>query len=126
MRICDLGKPPFDADGWLSLPIPKLADFRKLGLTAANSQAATSAEAKATLKIQIVDMTRFDAAVGFNPNRSIIEDRPRIGEYTLKQTNAVLLRTKLTIALLEWSQDSDDLIFYFYYPRFSYLCWAAA
>jgi hypothetical protein len=34
--------------------------------------------------MQIVDMTRFDAMIVWNPNRNMYEDRPYIEEYSLK------------------------------------------
>jgi len=44
-------------------------------------------------------MTRIDAYWKFNPNRNIIEDRPMLTEYGLKELNTVLTRTKLSINL---------------------------
>lgn len=70
-------------------------------------------------------MTRIDAALQFNPNRNITEDRPNFDSYSLKQTNIALLRTKLAILFLETITEADLFIERFYYPKFSYFCWAS-
>ena len=75
------------------------------------------------LVLQIVDMTRLDASLVYNPNRNIVEDRRYIDDYSIKQISMVLTRTKLIITLLEYIINADALIFNFYYPRFSYACW---
>lgn len=69
-------------------------------------------------------MTRIDAALVFNPNRNITEDRPDFQSYSLKQTNIALLRTKLAILFIENIITADLFIERFYYPRFSFFCWA--
>lgn len=38
----------------------------------------------AYLEMSIVDMTRIDAAVYYNPNRNIYEDRPYNNDYSIK------------------------------------------
>ena len=118
IRIPDLNKAPFQADGTVILPIPKF-DYKKCGLTP--SGVATKGEA--TLELKIVDMTRIDAMIVYNPNRNIMEDRPYTYDYSFKQANTVLTRAKLTIALWENVVMSDTFIFYFFYPRFSFVCW---
>jgi len=49
----------------------------------------------------IVDMTRIDAMIVYNPNREITEDRPYPEDYSMKEYNTVLTRTKLVINLFD-------------------------
>lgn len=70
-------------------------------------------------------MTRADAMIVYNPNRNIFEDRPYIQDYSIKEVQVVLTRARLTIQLLDKIIQSDTFIFYFWYPKFSYLCWVA-
>ena len=119
IRLCDLGKSPFDESGWVQLPLPEISDYRKLGLT----HSGMVINGTPVIEIQIFDMTRFDAATVHNPNRNIIEDRPVIFDYNVNHTKTVLLRTKLGISMLNAVKKSDGFIFHYYYPRYSYLCW---
>lgn len=59
----------------------------------------------------------------YNPNRNIVEDRRYIEEYSFKNISGLLTRTKLVITLFEHIIDADMIVFYFFYPRFSYTCW---
>jgi len=68
-------------------------------------------------------MTRLDSMIVYNPNRDIMEDRPAISDYSIKQMSGVLTRTRLLLSMLEFIISSDNFIFYFYYPRFSYFMW---
>ena len=120
IKISDLNKPPFSGDGSISLPIPKF-DAKKLGLIP-NGQ---SVEGNGRLHMSIEDMTRIDALIVYNPNRDISEDRPYTQDYSIKDFNTVLTRTKLMINFIETCLQSDAFIFQFYYPRFSYCCWAS-
>jgi hypothetical protein len=120
IRISDLNKPPFNTKGFIKLPLPTNLDYKKYGL----GHTGVATTGRAALEIKIVDMTRFDSAIVYNPNRNIMEDRPMIVDYSLKETTQVLNRIKLVISLLEIIIDYDTFIFYFYYPRYTYVCWA--
>lgn len=73
--------------------------------------------------MQIVDMTRADAMIVYNPNRNIMEDRPYNNDYSIGEIQQVLTRSRLSIQLLDRIIMSDTFIFYFWYPKFSYCCW---
>lgn len=75
------------------------------------------------LILKIIDMTRLDSSLQYNPNRNIMEDRPWNDDYTFKDISQVLTRLKLVITLIETIINADMFVFYFYYPRFSYACW---
>ena len=75
------------------------------------------------LILKVVDMTRIDSSIVYNPNRMIVEDRPWNEDYSFKDVSTVMTRIKLVITLLEKLINADMFIFYFYYPRFSYACW---
>lgn len=119
VRICDIGKPPFNQNGWMQLQIPKIQDYRKYGLEV--SGAVTTGQP--ILEFQILNMTRIDACWKFNPNRNIIEDRPIIQEYGVKELNTVILRTKIVINLWFNIIQADRYVFNFFFPRFSIVCW---
>lgn len=73
--------------------------------------------------LKIVDMTRLDSSIMYNPNRNIVEDRKYLESYNYNQISLVLTRTKLLITMFEYLINADAFVFYFYYPRFSYACW---
>ena len=75
------------------------------------------------LVLKVVDMTRLDSSIVYNPNRGINEDRPWNEDYSIKDINTVLTRVKIVITMLDQILDADMFVFYFYYPRFSYTCW---
>lgn len=75
------------------------------------------------LFLKVVDMTRLDASIMYNPNRKIVEDRPWNDDYSFKDISTLLTRTKLVITFLENIINADMFVFYFWYPRFSYVCW---
>jgi len=75
--------------------------------------------------MQIVDMTRADAMIMYNPNRDLTnEERIYKADYSIKEANVVLTRARISILIIESVLNSDAFIFYFWYPRFSYTCWA--
>jgi hypothetical protein len=69
--------------------------------------------------MRIVDMTRIDSMIVFNPNKDIIEDRRRKVGYTLKEISTVLTRMKLIIFCWEYLKDCDRPVIYYDYPRYS-------
>lgn len=73
--------------------------------------------------MRVVDLTRLDASIMYNPNRDIMEERKLIQDYSIKQTYNVITRTRLLLILAEWLVNCDMFVFYFFYPRFSYTCW---
>ena len=73
--------------------------------------------------MKVVDLTRLDASIMYNPNRDIMEERKIINDYSMKQINVVITRTRLLLILAEWLVNCDMFVFYFFYPRFSYTCW---
>lgn len=75
--------------------------------------------------MQIIDMTRADAMIVYNPNRDIFEDRRYINDYSIKDVQVALTRARLGIQLIANVIKSDTFIFQFWYPKFSYICWAA-
>jgi hypothetical protein len=75
------------------------------------------------LILKVVDMTRLDSSIVYNPNRMIVEDRPWNDDYSFKDVSTVLTRMRLVITFLENVINADMFVFYFYYPRFSYSCW---
>ena len=75
------------------------------------------------LFLKVVDLTRLDASIMYNPNRKIVEDRPWNDDYSFKDISTLLTRTKLVITFLENIINADMFVFYFWYPRFSYVCW---
>jgi hypothetical protein len=95
-RISDLNKSPFHSDGSITLPIPKF-DSKKLGLIPTGQTFSSPP----TLHLMIVNMTRIDAMIVYNPNRDITEDRPYPEDYSMKEYNTVLTRTKLVINLFD-------------------------
>jgi len=78
------------------------------------------------LFLKVVDMTRLDSAIDYNPNRRIVEDRPWNDDFSLKDISMLLTRTKLVLTCLENIINADMFVFYFWYPRFSYVCWVFA
>ena len=69
-------------------------------------------------------MTRADAMIVFNPNRDLTtEERTYKADYSIREANVVLTRARITIQIIESILNSDAFIFYFWYPRFSYICW---
>ena len=71
--------------------------------------------------MRVVDMTRVDSMIVYNPNRDIVEDRKKKSGYNVKEITTVMTRSKLLIFLLEYLRDIDRPVIYFDYPRFSYL-----
>jgi len=47
--------------------------------------------------LQIVDLTRADASIVYNPNRDIMEDRPYSNDLSKDGMQVVLTRARLTI-----------------------------
>lgn len=78
IRIPDLNKEPFKADGSIRLPVACF-DYKKCGLSKIGP-----INSVAFLEMQIVDMTRADAMIVYNPNREIFEDRPYNADYSVK------------------------------------------
>jgi len=74
---------------------------------------------RAYLHLRIVDMTRIDSMIVFNPNRDIVEDRRKKSGYSFKEISTVMTRTKLIIFLMEYLKDIDRPVIYFDYPRYS-------
>ena len=92
IRIPDINKEPFKADGSLRLPISKV-DAKKCGLVQIGQ-----VQGSAFLEIQIVDMTRADAMIMYNPNRDLTtEERIYKADYSIKEANVVLTRARITI-----------------------------
>lgn len=61
--------------------------------------------------MQIIDMTRADAMIVYNPNRDIFEDRPYIYDYSIKDVQVALTRARLGIQLIAVVIKSDTFIF---------------
>ena len=92
IRIPDLKKEPFKSDGSIRLPFSKV-DYKKLGLVLIGQVQGAS-----YLEIQLVDMTRGDAMIVYNPNRDITaEERTYKADYSIKEANVVLTRARLSI-----------------------------
>ena len=131
IRIPDINKAPFAPDGSLSLPINILGlDYKKVGLQPNPLPPIKDEFGKISnvlrqplIQIKVIDMTRSDACIVYNPNRDIMEDRKYLSDYTVKQMNTVLTRSKLFFALTDSIIQADTFLFYFYYPRFSYVIW---
>lgn len=79
IRVPDLTKHPFMEDGSIRLPVAGFK-WKECGL-----QQISPINNVAYLELQILDLTRADAAIVYNPNRDIMEDRPYIHEYNIKQ-----------------------------------------
>jgi hypothetical protein len=61
----------------------------------------------------------------YNPNRDLTtEERTYKADYSIREANVVLTRARITMQIIESILNSDAFIFYFWYPRFSYTCWA--
>ena len=73
----------------------------------------------AWLGMRVVDMTRIDSMIVFNPNRDIVEDRKQKSGYSLKEISTVLTRLKLIIFFSEFLRDCDRPVIYFDFPRYS-------
>ena len=71
------------------------------------------------LYMKVVDLTRFDSMVVYNPNRDIIEDRKSKNSLSFKDINTVLTRMKILIYLGIFLKAVDRHIIYFDYPRYS-------
>ena len=59
----------------------------------------------------------------YNPNRDIMEERKLTSDYSVKQINTLINRTRILLILAEWLVNCDMFVFYFFYPKFSYVCW---
>ena len=71
------------------------------------------------MRLRLVNLTRIDSMVIFNPNRDIVEDRKvKIG-LSFKEISTIMTRIKLIIFLIEYLKNIDRPVFYFNYPRFS-------
>jgi citrate lyase alpha subunit len=70
--------------------------------------------------LRVVDMTRIDSSVIFNPNRDIVEDRKTKSGLSIKDIATVLNRAKLLIFLFKYIQSIDRPVIYHDYPRFSF------
>jgi hypothetical protein len=74
------------------------------------------------LHLKVIDMTRIDSMIVFNPNRDIVEDRRKKSGFSFKEISTVMTRSKVIIFLLIYIQNIDRPVIYFDYPRYS-LMW---
>ena len=81
IRLPDINKEPFDKDGYLVLPLPDKLDHKKMGLT---PNPNVLQDKQALFYVRVVDMTRLDSMIVYNPNREITEDRPWVHDYAIK------------------------------------------
>eukprot|EP00347_Sterkiella_histriomuscorum_P021039 403335495 len=121
IRMTDIDKEPFDENGYIKLPISELIEFKKVGLRPVQDMENQVKKKQAYLQLRVVDMTRLDSMIVFNPNRDIVEDRRKKQGYSFKEISTVMTRTKLIIFLFEWLRDIDRPVLYFDYPRYSWL-----
>lgn len=57
--------------------------------------------------------------VMFNPNRDIVEDRPKKKEYSRKEISFMISKLVLTIYKIFDIENIEKLVFYFKYPNLS-------
>lgn len=60
--------------------------------------------------------------IAFNPNREIVEDRPRKTEYKIKEISMVVAKASLGFNDIMYINEYYRLIFFFKYPKFSKFC----
>ena len=70
--------------------------------------------------LRVLDMTRIDSVVIFNPNKDIVEDRKIKQGLSIKEISTILTRAKLLIFLFKFLQGIDRPVIYHDYPRFTY------
>jgi hypothetical protein len=69
--------------------------------------------------MKVIDLTRLDSMIVYNPNRDIVEDRKYKSSLSFKDINTVMTRSKLLIYLIIYLKAVDRHILYFDYPRYS-------
>jgi hypothetical protein len=52
--------------------------------------------------LRVIDMTRLDSVIIFNPNKDIVEDRKIKSGLSIKDISTVLTRAKLLIFLFKF------------------------
>ena len=70
-------------------------------------------------RIELEDCSHITTLITFNPNRDIVEDRPKKKEYSRQDYTIILSRLMLTIYKLNALSQLEHLIFFFKYPRLS-------
>eukprot|EP00347_Sterkiella_histriomuscorum_P002460 403368062 len=91
--------------------------FNMLGVQCQNGPQDKIPQPK--IELQIRDLSQFTAMVMFNPNRDVVEDRPKKKEYSRKEINVMISKLVLTIYQILDIEDVEKLIFYFKYPNLS-------
>ena len=82
----------------------------------------TSKETKELIpkfELEIKDMSQIIANVAFNPNRDVVEDRPKLKEYTRQQISIMISKMVINIYKIADIEELEKLVFYFKYPMFS-------
>ena len=75
---------------------------------------------RAYLHIKVIDLTRIDSMIVFNPNYDIVEDRRRKQGFNFKEISTVMTRSKVIIFLILYLQNVDRIVLYFDYPLYSF------
>lgn len=74
------------------------------------------------LEIEIQDNTSITSLFEFHLNRNRVENRILNGDYSLKKYQEVVWRLKLFILAFEKFQNTQRILFYHNYPKFSLYC----
>jgi hypothetical protein len=74
------------------------------------------------LEIEVQEMSVMKTLIAFNPNRDIVEDRPRKTEYKIKEIQMVLSKATIGFNKILDINEYYRLIFFFKYPKFSFFC----
>lgn len=71
-------------------------------------------------EIDIQDLSSIDTMIRFNPNRDVVEDRPRQKEYPRQEMGMVLNKVLIIFYKLSSLENYEHIIFYFEYPNLSH------
>ena len=77
---------------------------------------------QAYVQVRINDLTSVESMFIRNPNQEIIEDRKVKENYTFKDIQMVLARSRIVLLYFYWFLGIDSFIFQYHYPKFSYYC----
>lgn len=67
-------------------------------------------------------MSQVKTLISFNPNRDVVEDRPRKTEYKVQEMLMLVSRATIGLNKVLDINDYYRLVFFFKYPKFSIFC----
>ena len=70
-------------------------------------------------EVEVNDISSIRTYVVFNPNRDVVEDRPKQKEYSRHEIAVMVSRLMVAIYKILALEELERLVFYFTYPKFS-------